>query len=103
MRFRAANILNGSAIVTPTTVPINAICIVSSIDQNAVPNKLGSTSVISLSTIAKLGIPFTNSAGFASILYDITIIPAITNAIIRLFLGFITIVKLHNFLLRHIS
>jgi hypothetical protein len=61
--FRAAKILKGKEITTPRIVPINAISIVSSIAQNAVPQCSDSNSVISFRIIPRFGRPSANAIG----------------------------------------
>ena len=61
--FLAAKILSGNDITTPIIVPTNAISIVSSIAQNAVPQCSDSNSVISFATIPRFGNPSKNPIG----------------------------------------
>ena len=87
--LREESRLSGSPITTPTTVPIKAICSVSSIAQNAVSSKLESTFAISSATISRFGTPLIKSSGFAPMFADIT---TTTTAIVmpnpRFFVGF---------------
>ena len=71
---------------------------VSNMDNNAVSNNSGSTSVNSSAIIARFGIPSTKSTGSAPTLNDAATTTAIMIPNMRLFLGFVRI-QLQNFLL----